>query len=77
MGWVDEDDLVELVTPILTDPVGVQDLEVRVATADALLRDLWMLFAIAIFETPALEGFRFMWTFPSSIHLVGLGFDRR
>ena len=39
VGRVDEDDLVELVTPILTDPVGVQDLEVRVATADALLRD--------------------------------------
>ena len=37
VGRVDEDDLVEL-TPILTDPVGVQDLEVRVATADALLR---------------------------------------
>ena len=40
VGWVHQDDFVELVGGILTNPVGVQDTEVGASAADALLSDV-------------------------------------
>ena len=39
MGWVNEDDLVELVASVLSDPVGVENTEVAALAANALLTD--------------------------------------
>merc|ERR1711870_220350 len=39
VGWVDENDFVELETGVLTNPVRVEHAEVRALAADTLLRD--------------------------------------